>query len=86
MYMFSKLEMKRIMGVKLENELVHRRSLRSSERHLRRFSPGWRRHWSFDTEAQSMSLVRTVIWILAKNHHFDLESETDVEVRQLMPN
>lgn len=43
-------------------------------------------HRSFDTEAQSVSLVRTMIWILAKNHHFDLELETDLKVKQLMPN
>lgn len=33
---------------------------------------GWGSYWSFDTKAQTMGLVRTMIRILAQNHHLDI--------------
>lgn len=35
---------------------------------------GW--YWSFNTEAQSMGLFWTMIWILTKDYYFDLREET----------
>lgn len=39
--------------------------------------PGWRWDRSFHTKTQTMCLVRTMIWVLAQNHHFDLK-KTDI--------
>ena len=35
----------------------------------------------FHTEAQSVGLVWIVIWILTENHHFDLETETELKLK-----
>lgn len=80
LYMFSKLKQEN-MKVCIINWLVH--SEKSTERHWEGFYflPGWRIHRSFHTEAQSVGLVRSVIWILTENHHFDLESETELKLK-----